>query len=257
MRRLTCTAIGFLLATPTLALSQEKTTGFLDRSTTVEGFTYRYQVYVPRDYDPAHEWPIILFLHGAGERGSDGLYQTEVGLPSAVRRAPERYPAIIVMPQVPLDSTWQGRPGQAALQALDAAMAEFNTDPSRVYLTGLSMGGNGSWYLAYRNPGRFAAVAVVCGFVNPIRNWPDFVEAGAGTVFERVAGRLSNVPVWIVHGDADRAVSVSESRSMNEALRTVTSELHYRELPGVGHNAWDATYRDPEFPAWLFAQRKR
>jgi predicted peptidase len=203
-------------------------TGFLDRATSVDGRTYRYQVYVPRDYDASREWPVILFLHGAGERGSDGLLQTEVGLPSAIRRAPDRYPAIVVMPQAPLDSIWQGAPARAALQALDQTTAEFNTDPSRIYLTGLSMGGNGSWYLAYTNPDRFAAVAVVCGFITTIRPYyRGFIEDGAGTPFERVARRIAHLPIWIVHGDADAVVPVAESRNMNAALVAAGANVTY------------------------------
>lgn len=101
MRRKTCTMIAILAANASGAGAQSPETGFLDRTTTVEGLTYPYQVYVPRDYDPARQWPVILFLHGAGERGSDGLLQTEVGLPSAIRRRPDRYPAIIVMRRRP------------------------------------------------------------------------------------------------------------------------------------------------------------
>lgn len=118
-------------------------TGFFNRTTVVDGLEYPYQVYVPREYDGTRGWPVILFLHGAGERGTDGLLQTEVGLLSAVRRTPEQYPAITVAPQAPPDSIWQGRPAQAALQALDRTIEEFRTDASRICLTGLSMGGSG------------------------------------------------------------------------------------------------------------------
>lgn len=96
-----------------------KETGFLDRVVTVDGARYPYQVYVPSNYDDTHEWPVILFLHGAGERGSDGLLQTTVGIGPAIRRNPERFPAIVVMPQAPLESFWGGPPGDAALAALD------------------------------------------------------------------------------------------------------------------------------------------
>jgi predicted peptidase len=249
--------IGALMFVPAAASSQGQPTGFLDRTTTVEGQTFRYQVYVPRDYDPGRAWPVILFLHGAGERGSDGLLQTEVGLPSAIRRAPAGYPAIVVAPQVPLDGSWQGRPGQAAMQALDRTLEEFSTDPTRVYLTGMSMGGNGSWYLAYRHPERFAAVAVVCGFVARQGEWPEFVSRGEGTPFERVAARVDHLPIWIAHGEDDTLVPASESRGMHEALRATGADVRYIELPGVGHNAWDPTYRDPEFAEWLFAQGGR
>ncbi|MGH7474923.1 MAG: alpha/beta hydrolase-fold protein [Longimicrobiales bacterium] len=241
---------------PGMSTAQQPATGFLDRSVTVDGRTYAYQVYVPRSYDGGEAWPVILFLHGAGERGADGLIQTEVGLGSAVRRAPESYPAIIVFPQVPLEETWQGDAGRAALAALDQTLAEFDTDPSRVYLTGMSMGGNGTWYLAYHHPERFAALAVVCGFVSGLASFGSFLPEAERSRFERLAERIRDLPVWIVHGEADPAVPVSESRAMHAALDAAGAAVHYVELTGVGHNAWDPAYRSSELPAWLFAQRR-
>src|SRR5690606_27947035 len=141
-------AIAALLAAPVSGQSdQEVQTGFLDRVVTVAGRTYPYQVYVPREYAAAGErrFPVILFLHGAGERGDDGLAQTEVGLGPALRRHPSRYPAIVVFPQAPRDSAWTGRVAEAAMAALERTEAEFRTDPDRVYLTGISMGGHGTW----------------------------------------------------------------------------------------------------------------
>jgi predicted peptidase len=237
--------------------SAQVATGFLDRTVTVAGTSHDYQVYVPRDYDGTRAWPVILFLHGAGERGDDGLLQTEVGIGSAIRRAPDRYPAIVVMPQVPLDSTWQGVPGQAAIAALDRTLEEFNTDRSRVYLTGMSMGGNGTWYLAYHHPDRFAAIAPICAFVTGFRLVASFVPAGPGTEFERLAQRIRHIPVWIVHGDADNVVPASESRAMHKALTAAEADVHYIELPGVGHNSWDPTYQNPELATWMFAQQRR
>src|SRR6266487_3121111 len=111
-------------------------TGFLDRAVSVAGQKYRYVVYVPANYASAGRWPVILFLHGAGERGGDGLIQTNVGLAPAIRQAPGRFPAIVVFPQVPTDSQWVGAPADAALAALAQTMKEFHTDPARVYLTG-------------------------------------------------------------------------------------------------------------------------
>ncbi len=140
-------------------------TGFLDRSIEHDGTRYPYQVYVPSNYDATRAWPVVLFLHGAGERGSDGLLQTELGIGTAIRRYPQRYPAIVVMPQAPIDSFWGGPPGDAAMAALDLTCKAFNTDARRIYLTGLSMGGHGSWMLAYRHTDRFAAAIVICGFV--------------------------------------------------------------------------------------------
>jgi predicted peptidase len=110
---------------------------------------------------------VILFLHGAGERGSDGLLQTEVGLGTAVRRFAARYPALIVFPQARADSLWTGTMEDQAMAALAAVEREFRTDPRRVYLTGNSMGGYGTWHFALHHPGRFAALVVVCGGVMP------------------------------------------------------------------------------------------
>ncbi len=161
------------------------------------------------------------------------------------------------MPQVPPDSTWQGRSAQTALRALDRTTAEFNTDPARTYLAGMSMGGNGSWALAYRQPGRFAALVVVCGFVSRLHDFPAVVEGDPATIPQRVAERIAPLPVWMVHGDADPVVPVEESRRMDAALRAAGGEVHYTELPGVGHNCWDAAFNDPALPSWLFAQVMR
>jgi len=231
-------------------------TGFLDRSVTVDGTDYLYQVYVPRDYAPGRAWPIVLFLHGAGERGSDGLLQTEVGIGPAIRRYPARFPAIVVMPQAPEDTRWSAAPGVAALAALDRAAAEFVVDPNRVYLTGLSMGGHGSWYLAYHHTARFAALLVICGFVGDRPQRPTFVPPGDGTPQQRVAARLRELPTWIVHGEADPLVPVAESRDMAQALNGAGADVHYTELPGTDHDSWTATYASESIVQWLFAQRR-
>ncbi len=242
---------------------QEGETGFLDHVVRVAGHEYPYQVYVPRDYTTATRWPVILFLHGAGERGHDGLRQTAVGLGAAVRLYPERYPAIIVFPQTPTDSTWTGAPAAAAMAALDRTMADFSVDPSRVYLTGMSMGGNGTWYLAYRKPERFAAVVPVCAWVEAAPRFSGsepVVPASDGPPFEALARRLSGIPIWLFHGEVDPAVPVDQSRQAAAALKAAAAEgvaaIRYTELPGTGHNAWDPAYMSPEFAAWLMAQRR-
>lgn len=239
--------------------AQEVETGFLDRTVTVAEEEHRYQVYVPHDYSASERWPVILFLHGAGERGSDGLLQTAVGLGDAIRRDPARYPAIVVFPQAPADSLWTGVPARAAMAALDRSLEEFSTDPSRVYLTGLSMGGHGSWYLAYRHPERFAAVAPVCGFVESLFDMgsqASVVPAEEGPPFETLARRLAGVPVWIFHGEVDPIVPVEQSRRAAEALEEAGADVRYTELLGVDHNAWDPAYGSPAFGDWLFAQRR-
>lgn len=246
-----------LLLLPATAQAQKVETGFLDRTVSVDGVAYKYQVYVPANYEAVARWPVILFLHGAGERGEDGLLQTQVGLGTAIRRTADRYPAIVVFPQAPRDTNWQGASARMALAALDRTLAEFRSDPSRVYLTGLSMGGNGSWYLAYHHGDRFAAVAVICGFVTPRGPFPGIFATGVDSPFEKIAAGLKQLPVWIVHGDADAVVPVEESQRMHAALSAAGAPVHYVELPGVNHNSWDAAYGSAEFSEWLFAQQRR
>ncbi|MFZ5718483.1 MAG: prolyl oligopeptidase family serine peptidase [Pseudomonadota bacterium] len=240
----------FMLAAPSVVLAE---TGFLDRTVRVEGRDYAYQVYVPRK-PIAGRKPIILALHGAGERGSDGLLQTEVGLAGAIRRNPDRWPAIVVFPQAPAGQLWAGAPAQVAMAALAAAEREFSTDPDRVYLAGLSMGGNGTWRLAYENPRRFAAIVPVCGFAGAFRGLPP-IAAGPDP-YAALAQRIAHLPTWIVHGDADSVVPVDESRKMAAALQAAGAKVTYKELAGVNHNSWDPGFRDEALPVWLFQQRR-
>ena len=245
----------------TIVEAQRVETGFLDRTVTISGKAFPYQVYVPTAYPSSTQrWPVILFLHGAGERGADGLLQTLVGLPNAVRRDASKYPAIIVIPQTPTDSTWLGTPADFAIAALDQTLAEFRTDPDRQYLTGLSLGGNGTWNLGYKYPDRFAAIAPVCGFVTPFRRLPgsrSIVPTDTGAVmFAALAKRLGRVPTWIVHGEVDPVVPVAESRRAAEALKAAGGDVRYTEIIGGDHNVWDLTYASPAFRDWLFAQRR-
>jgi predicted peptidase len=246
-----------LLARP--VLGQQVETGFLNRTVTMGGHVARYQVYVPGDYATSTAWPVILFLHGAGERGSDGLRQTSVGLAPAIRNDPTRFPAIVVFPQVPDDSQWVGMPADVAMTALRQTLAEFRTDPDRVYLTGLSMGGHGSWYLAYRYPDVFAAVVPICGWVVDVprfRGSVPVVPSDSGAPIPALARRLRPVPIWIVHGEVDRVVPVAGSREPAAALKDIGADVRYTEFLGLDHNSWDAIYASKAFVDWLFAQRR-
>jgi len=238
---------------------QSVQTGFLDRSVTIGGVAYPYEIYVPASYSTAQQWPVILFLHGAGERGGDRLLQTSNALGAAIRHAPSAYPAIVVLPQVPNDSSWVGVPSQVAMTALDNAMAEFRIDPDRVYLTGISMGGNGTWHIAYNNPGRFAAIAPICGFVTTIvgKRWKAAVPVDTGDPYETLARRIAKVPTWIFHGEIDGNIPVEQSRQAAEAIRKAGGDVKYTEFLGMDHNVWDATYASPAFITWLFAQRRK
>ena len=246
---------------PVALPAQRVETGFLNRTISVNGTVHRYQVYLPAEYaSGTQRWPVILFLHGAGERGADGLLQTNVGLPAAIRATPARYPAIVVIPQVPADSLWLGSSAQAAISALDATLGEFRGDTDRVYLTGLSMGGNGTWNLAYQHPTRWAAVAPICSFVTPIPRLPGsraIIPDDSADAFGALARRLARVPTWIFHGEVDPVVPVSESRRAYEAFKAAGADVRYTEFMGGGHNVWDGVYASPQFQDWLFAQRRR
>ena len=243
-----------------LASVQQVQTGFLDRSITVSGKSYHYQVYVPADYASKPTWPAILFLHGAGERGDDGLLQTNVGLAPAIRQNPARYPAIVVFPQVPRDSQWVGTPADMAVAALQQTMREFHVDPTRVYLTGLSMGGHGTWYIAYRHPEMFAAVVPICGWIREFamfRGSVPVIPGDSAQVMTLLAQGLGKIPIWIFHGEVDQVVNVNGSREPAAALKAAGADVRYTELLGLNHNAWDAAYGSDEFVKWLFAQQRR
>lgn len=232
--------------------------GFLPRVCVVDGRRHAYQVYLPAQPMPAGGWPVILFLHGAGERGSDGALPTTVGLGPALRRNPERFPAIVVFPQAPEGTLWAGPSVRIALAALRRTRSEFPTDPARIYLTGISMGGHGTWYLARRHPRTFAAVAPVCGWVaRPPAGFPDpdpvLAPAEGNADLARV---LRGAPVWIFHGARDPVVSVEESRSMASACEAAGVDVRYTELPEAGHDAWTPAYGLRAFPEWLLAQRR-
>jgi predicted peptidase len=235
-------------------------TGFLDRTVSVSGRSYRYQVYVPADFRSKKSWPVILFLHGAGERGSDGLLQTDVGIGHAIRHDASRFPFIVVFPQCPKETIWADPDMQAqALAALDASINEFHGDRKHMYLTGLSMGGYGTWELASRNPGRFAALVPICGGVQPQKHWPQLHVTVVDDLkvtdpFAEIARRIGATPVWIFHGDADPLVPVEQSRHMAEALKAAGADYKYTEYPGVDHNSWDKAYAEPELVPWLLSK---
>ena len=255
--------VAVALAGSASACAQAPETGFLDRSVVVDGAEYRYQVYVPRDYECSISWPVILALHGGEARGSDGIIQTDEGLASAIRSDRARYGAIAVFPQSPAEGPgWQDLGGRIALAALDEALDEFCTDPARVYLTGYSQGGNGSWYLSYHHPERFAAVVVVCGWIEERTGtttgafYPSVAPATSPDPFDAVARRVASIPIWIFHGAADRVVPVQQSRLMASALQALGADVMYTEFPVRGHNVWNQAYGEENLVAWLFEQRR-
>ena len=199
---------------------------------------------------------MLLFLHGAGERGDDGALPTTVGLGPALRRAPERYPFLVIFPQCAKDVFWTTPAMQErALRTLDAVLAELGGDPARVALTGVSMGGYGTMALGAAEPGRFRALAPVCGGLEPPPAFyipPPPLWRDAADPYALVAGRLGSKPVWLFHGDRDDVVPVLGSRRLFLALRG-GGAARYSEYPGVGHDVWEQAYGEPDLPTFLGA----
>jgi predicted peptidase len=250
-----------IMAFMTTVSAAKRETGFLNRTAQVSGVSYRYQVYVPADWNKTRKWPVILSLHGAGERGEEGILPTQVGVATAIRMHQDRFPCIVVIPQCRKDSWWTSPAMEAqALKALDQSIREFKGDPDRIYLTGLSMGGYGTWSLALKYPGKFAALAPICGGVRPPSRVP--IPEGSPLAdpkvdpYALVAQKVGKTPVWIFHGGADNVVPVAESQKMNEALKAAGGSVKYTEYPDVGHNSWDRAYAEPEFMPWLLSQRR-
>ena len=231
-------------------------TGFLNRRIEVHGVSYRFQVYLPEEWrrDDHRLWPIILFLHGRGERGSEGMWQTQIGLPRAVRDHPDRWPFVIVMPQCQQDSVWTDTQMlDMAMDALDKETDEFHGDRERTYLTGLSLGGYGAWELARIYTHRWAAIAIAAGGVfwsyAPER-WDEVKTLPAE--YARAVGRT---PVWLFHGTDDPTVPPRESELMFEALKATGGHVRLWLYQGLKHDCWTRAYDEPELPRWLLSHR--
>lgn len=198
------------------------------------------RVMPPVTVQRGRRYPLLVFLHGAGEKGDDNQSQL-FGLPEQMAEPKwrERFSCFVLAPQCPAQSYWTNLDDELLSLIREVANHPL-VDPERIYLTGLSMGGYGSWRLACREPELFAAVVPICGGGDPA-----------------VANRLVSVPIWAVHGDADSTVPVENTRKMILAIRQAGGAPRYSELPGVGHNSWTQTYRDPDgVLRWMFEQHR-
>lgn len=243
------------LITPAFAAVRRQDTGFLNRSIEVNGALHKYVVYLPENWNRQQLWPVILFLHGSGERGSEGMDQTQIGLPQAIRVHPERWPFIVVMPQVPFNHHHWTDPDSmaAAMAALNDEVKEFHGDPDRLILSGLSLGGYGVWEIARTWPRHFAALVPVSGGVfwsyQPDR-WRQ-----VRTLPAEYARAIGRTPTWIFHGADDPLVLPRQSQLMFDALKANGGDVRFWQYAGVKHNVWDRAYSEPQLPRWLLAQR--
>ena len=221
--------------------------GRLETRTTRVGATdYSYQVHVPASAGP--EPPVIVFLHGIGQRGAGGFLPRAGASSALVRRYLSKVPALILLPQCRAGVYWSDPfMDEMVMTALAQTEVEFKADSARLYLAGVSMGGYGVWSVAARHPGRFAALVSICGGSPlPLR---------VGERFTQIAERVGRTPAWIFHGADDRIVNVSESRQMAAALEAVGGDFKYSEYPGVGHAVWTQVLAERALMPWLLAQR--
>ena len=197
-----------------------------------------YLVTLPEGYeDGDREWPLLLFLHGAGERGNDLTKVAVHGPPKLIANGTRTFKAVVVSPQCPEGSWWNYQPLTELVEHLEKT---YRLDPDRLYVTGLSMGGYGTWDLAFRNPDKFAAIAPVCG---------------GGVRFGPRA--IPHLPVWAFHGGKDGVVPPSESETLVDLLKEKGSTtVQLTIYPEAGHDSWTAAYEEPKLWEWIFAQRK-
>lgn len=194
-----------------------------------------YWVLLPREYGcDARAWPLLLFLHGAGERGD--LDKAKKHGPPKLIASGTDLPFVVVVPCCPSEQWWDPEVLDHLLMEICATHA---VDPDRVYGTGLSMGGFGIWAMAITYPNRFAAIAPICGGGSPY-----------------VVGRIAHLPAWVFHGDADPVVPLYESQRMVEALRRLGSDVRFTVFPGAGHDVWTDAYANPELYDWFLSHRR-
>lgn len=252
-----------LLSFVSFALIGQDTALFQKKKYIYKGDTIPYRILFPKNYKKSNRYPLILFLHGAGERGNDNQKQLIHGASLFTQASNrENFPAIVVAPQCPLDSYWSSvavdrstspigldfnydseatKPLALAVRLVQHLANEEAVDKKQIFITGLSMGGMGTFEAVYRHPKLFAAALPICG-------------GGDRSAYGKKQARI---PFWIFHGDADPVVSVEESREMVEKLKALNAEVKYTEYAGVGHNSWDFAFAEADFLRWMFSKRRK
>jgi len=227
-----------------------------------EEFSYPlpYRLFVPQKYSSSDQYPLVLLLHGSSERGSDNRKQLTTAVKTFISdRVQDSEQCFVLAPQCPRDNQWlntefkekpfpnynqdeiaESDAMKMIMAVIDLLTREFSIDSKRIYVTGFSMGGSGSWDIILRYPDIFAAAVPITGVSDPSK-----------------AGLISNLPVWAFHGKNDSISSVTNTRNMIKALRDLGSDCKYTEYESIGHNSWDSAYSDPDLMTWLFARKKK
>jgi predicted peptidase len=214
----------------------EQTAQLTERDMVVRVKT-KYLLYLPGKYKQSGKnWPLMLFLHGAGERGND-LEKVKLHGPPKLIAKGKKFPFLVVSPQCPENQWWSSEKLDLLLQEITD---KYNIDENRVYVTGLSMGGFGTWDLAIKYPKRFAAIAPICG----------------GGDSSKVAV-LKDLPIWVFHGAKDSIVKIEQSQRMVDALKASGSEVKFTIYPETTHDSWTETYKNPELYKWLLKQVRK
>ena len=234
------------------ASAQETRDGFRARVFTgASGIDMPYRLFIPKAYDTGGPFPMVMYLHGGGGAGADNVKQISGGNTNGTHiwTTPEnqaKHPSFVVAPQLPGSNRWNNpdpvslsKYAQLATELVRTLRQEFNIDPARIYLTGQSRGGWGTWDIITKRPDLFAAAIPLCGGGNP-----------------SAAAAIRDLPIWAFHGARDSTVPVERSREMVEALQQFGSKVKYTEYPEVAHAVWEKAYFELELIDWLFAQRK-
>lgn len=234
------------LALGTMAEAKDIPRGFVAKTIKIGDKDIKYVVYVPASYDPKKPMPAIIFLNGYGECGTDGWRQV-YHFGGAIMLAADKWPFLVLFPQKQYNlpdakepNPWEDQ-DEMMMAILAKSEKEYNIDKTRLYLTGLSQGGHGTWALGAKHADIFAAIAPCCG-------WADKETA------EKLA--KAKMPVWTFHGDADQAVNVQCSRDMEKWIKDAGGDCKLTIYPGVGHNSWDKAYREENLQDWFLQHHK-
>ncbi len=229
-------ALSFAVACSSQSIIRNNTGKQLEKNLTTEirkKFNINYLLYLPKDYETREKIPLLLFLHGAGERGSDLQIVKKHGLPKLIEEGKD-FSILVVSPQCPLNKRWDT---DELIALLDYIIENYKVDENRIYVTGLSMGGNGTWRLAAKIPDRLAAVIPICG-------WSDLFEVCM----------IGKLPVWAFHGAKDKVVPVKATEELVERLKTCGGNVKLTIYPDAEHDSWTETYNNPEIYEWLLEQ---